>query len=178
MAALAGTVDNIYTKTITIKNGKRAGQDATVYHATVNGTDVNCGFNKPTFEQGEVVNLEVENKFGGWQYVGPAKQGSEPVRKVTKASPMPSAGNKPAFPVGKDTKDMSIIRQNSLTHATKIVEQALLAEIVQQPNSLEDLTELVISVAYDLTEFSSGHRELNAVMAQAKVDVYDEEDDQ
>lgn len=171
MAALAGTVDSIYTKTITIKNGRRAGQDATVYHATINGQDVNCGFKQPMFEEGEVVNIEVEQKFGGWQYVGPAVKGSQP---VAKAAPPPA--KKPAFPVGKDTKDMSIIRQNSLNHASRIVFDYYRSTDTQYTGSMEDYVNEVINVAYDLTDFSSGHRELNAVLASQQVDVYDEED--
>ena len=65
MEVIQGTVDSIYTKDITIKRGPRAGQDSKVYHAMVNGHDINLGFNCD-FQEGEQVTLNVEEKFGSY----------------------------------------------------------------------------------------------------------------
>lgn len=46
--------------------------------------------------------------------------GGAPAPSGGTTSAAPSAAHKPAFPIGIDTKDRSIVRQNSLTHATNL----------------------------------------------------------
>jgi hypothetical protein len=167
---IAGVIESIYTKDITIKNGKRAGQTSKVYHALINGHDVNLGF-QTSLAEGEQVVLDVEHKYGSYQLVQPGKQnvsssptvGSAPSNAPTKR---PGAANKPAFPIATNTKDISIIRQSSLNRAVEVVETMLDAGIIVIRTEEEYLNK-VFEVAYQFTDFGSGQREVKqaAVMA-------------
>ncbi len=160
MEQIQGTIDSIYTKDVQIKNGPRAGQTSTVYHAMINGIDVNCGF-ECSFVQGETVTLNVEQKYGGYNVLkGNQPAQSKPAHSAGQAvAPTPIPAPRPAFPTPKNTKDISIIRQNSMTHATRIVKDMQDLGILSKIMKEEDYIEKVIEVAYTIADFSTGWRE-------------------
>jgi len=167
MNTIVGNIDSIYTKAVPIKRGPRAGQDGTVYHAMVNGYDVNLGF-KCDYEEGESVTWNVEEKFGGYQLVkGNTAAPSNPVAPA----PTASGSAKPAhtgqapteFPVPKNTKGISICRQNSGGHTAVIVAAMIDNGLL---NSQEEITTAFLEIAYEITDFATGQRE--AAMADAK----------
>lgn len=166
---LIGTIDSIYTKDITIKRGPRAGQTSKVYHAIISGEDVNLGWSCP-YEEGERVNIQVEtSRFGGYELAkGNGKAtptvATVPAGTAAKSKAQVQAG---AFPVGKNTKDVSIIRQNSMTHATQIVRDMIQAGTIVKPLCKEEYLEKVIEVAYTIADFSTGWREVKMAEAMA-----------
>ncbi len=168
---ISGVIDSIYTKDVQIKNGPKAGSTSTVYHAMIQGHDVNLGF-QCAFQEGESVTLNVEQKYGGYQVVKGNGSGS-PV----KAAPASNAGPgsaptqvsaaKPAFPTVKNTKDVSIIRQNSMTHASRIVRDMVDLGVIAAPPKEAEYVEKVIEVAYTIADFSTGWREQKMADAMA-----------
>lgn len=172
---VSGVVASTYTKSIPIKRGPRAGQDGTVYHTVLDdGTDINCGWKNPGHEEGAFVRLEVENTNFGIKLSsnkgGGAQQAASPTASNPSAKPV--ANNAAAgFPVRKGTKDISIIRQNSAQHASRIVA----AEIAQgMLTSAEDIDARFFDLVYQITDFSTGHREENIAKAMQAVAEDDE----
>ena len=163
MEIISGTIDNIYTKTVTIKRGPRAGSDTQVYHAVVNGHDVNLGF-KCQFEEGESVSWECDHAYGEYKYVG-ASAGkaviSNGIRSVESNVASKAPATRAAFPVDKNSKDMSIIRQNSGQHASRMVAALISSGQIQDD---EEAMAAFFEMVYQITDFATGHRE----EAQAK----------
>jgi hypothetical protein len=162
MEQINGVIDSIYTKTVTTKFG-----DKDVYHAMINGNDVNLGF-KTEFVAGESVNLDVEHKYGGYQYIQPGQTGSVTKRAGTIS---PEAGlnstpkaSPPAFPLGTNTKDISIIRQSSLNRAVDSV-AILIAQGLFVPGIESEYLDKVLEIAYMYTDFGSGQREVKQAAA-------------
>lgn len=162
---VAGTIESIYTKTVKTSRG-----DAQVYHAMIDGNDVNLGF-KHNYSVGETVNLPVEHKYGGYQLV----QGGAPVPSTgavgNAASSGTSASNRasaprtgPAFPVATNTKDISIIRQSSLNRAVEVVDNMVALGLFTAQNEQEYLDK-IFEVAYQFTDFGSGQREVKQAAA-------------
>ncbi len=169
MNTITGLIDSIYTKSVPIKRGPRAGQDGTVYHAMIEGYDVNLGF-KCDYEEGESVTLNVEEKFGGYQLVkggaAPAPAAKQPTHTASPVASGPSkfTGKAPTeFPVPKNTKGISICRQNSGGHAATIVAAMIDNGLL---DSQAKITEAFLEIAYEITDFATGQRE--AAMADAK----------
>lgn len=168
---ISGVIDSIFTKEVQIKRGPKAGSTSTVYHAMIQGHDVNLGF-QCAFQEGESVTLNVEQKYGGYQVV----QGNGSGTPV-KAAPASNAGQssaptqvsaaKPAFPTVKNTKDVSIIRQNSMTHASRIVRDMVDLGVIVAPPKEAEYVEKVIEVAYTIADFSTGWREQKMADAMA-----------
>jgi hypothetical protein len=168
MTTIQGNIDSIYTKAVPIKRGPRAGQDGTVYHAMVNGYDVNLGF-KCDFEEGELVTWNVEEKFGGWQLVkGGAPQAAASNSEPSTASkpntgPITTGTAPTEFPVPKNTKGISICRQNSGGHAAVIVAALIKQGVIKDQ---AEAAQAFLELAYEITDFATGQRE--AAMADAK----------
>ena len=165
MEIISGTIDNIYTKTVTIKRGPRAGSDTNVYHAVVNGHDVNLGF-KCQFEEGESVSWECDHAYGEYKYVG-ASTGKTTVPNAsnngvdTGANKRPAPTTRAAFPIDKNSKEMSIIRQNRGQHASRLVASLIQMGEIQ---GTEQAMDAFFEIVYQITDFATGHRE----EAQAK----------
>lgn len=162
---VSGNIDSIYTKTVQTKFG-----DKIVYHAMVDGNDVNLGF-KHQYAVGETVNLDVEHKYGGYQLIPSAGNVSSPGNMVAgsnsapaKRTPAPKSG--PAFPVATNTKDISIIRQSSLNRAVDVVEK-LQAIGLFIPGNEQEYLDKVLEVAYMFTDFGSGQREVKQAAAMS-----------
>jgi len=167
---ISGVIDSIYTKEVNTKRGP-----ANVYHATINGHDVNLGF-QTKLSQGENVVLNVENKYGGYQLI----QG-DPTGPTTQVSAANTSGNnggvqsrpaaKQAFPVDIDTTGTSICRQSSLRRAVESVAVMIEAGILSFRTE-QDYLDKIFEVAYQYTDFTTGQREVKQAAAQA---AYNEE---
>jgi hypothetical protein len=157
---IAGVIDSIYTKTVPTKRG-----DGTVYHAMINGTDVNLGF-KCDYAEGEAVTLEVEHKYGGYQLIsgrkGAVAGASNGIGNASPNNPTPRRAAPPEFPVPKNTKGITIARQNSGGHAATIVAALIEKGVIK---TTEDAAEAFMKLAYEITDFATGHRE--AMQAEA-----------
>lgn len=174
---IQGTIESLYTKDITIKRGARAGSTSPVYHAVINGHDVNLGF-QTSLVEGQSVVLDVETKFGGYHLVEPGKGNVPSANGVAAASPSVASKNiksttsAPAFPLGTNTKDISIIRQSSLNRAVEVVTLMINAGLYV-PDHADSLMEKVFQVAYQFTDFGSGQRE---VKQAAVIAAYNEDE--
>ncbi len=135
---------------------------------------VSLGFNKPDalgLKAGEKVAIEIEKKFGKWEYVRTVDIDTEatllrapiPEPKVVSGG-TPRGGYAPKpFPVPDTHGDMSIIHQNSLTHAREVVMTEAYAELMEdqmEGKSNEEVKQIVvdeiINLAYQFADFSSG----------------------
>lgn len=163
---IEGVIDNIYSKDVNTRFGQKP-----VYHAMIEDIDVNLGF-KCDYEEGEYVTLQVQNgKYGYELAKGNGAASTKPVPKASgmaRNSQRPNnaapAKRAPAFPVPKDTKDISIIRQNSGNHASRIV-----AALINQGEikDAETALDTFMDLAYAITDFGTGHREEKIAAQQA-----------
>ena len=159
-----GVVTEINTKTVQIKRGPKAGSDSTVYSMTLDtGHRINLGF-KCSYAQGESVNLTLEaTNFGDYKIISSGS--AAPAAGTFIAQPVPVSNATPApkreFPIDKNSRGMSITRQNSGGHAATMV-----AALINQDRitNAEDAMTAWFEMAYDITDFATGHRE----EAQAK----------
>lgn len=161
MSNIEGTVDYINTRQVNIKNGPRAGSTATVYTMTVSGEDIDYGFTKPPFEEGEMVSVPVgaKNRFGKWEPANKQKgsNGAGPApRQNTRNSYNKREDS--GFPIPTDSYQVSIIRQNALTNAVNLITEA--GYVVDWDKNSDEIIETVIKTAYKFYEFSSGQREV------------------
>ena len=166
---LQGVIDNIYTKSVNTKYGEKP-----VYHAMINGLDVNLGF-KCAYIEGESVTLQVENGKYGYELakgVPQSKTSNNAGVAGTGQNPVATARSAPAeFPVPKNTKGIAICRQNSSGHAARIVAALVTNGCITNEN---DAMESFMRIAYEITDFSTGHRE--AKQAEA-IQAYQGEDE-
>lgn len=153
-----GTVDNIFSKT----KDTRSGKQVTIFYAEVAGDTINMGF-KPIWEEGEYVNVNVEEKYGELQVSkgGASSPGSAPSRGTSKTAPSKggSYGAKGKFPVEPTDSQVSIIRQSSLNRAVDTVSNMVEQGIIT-PGNMEDYVDVVLELAYMYTDFGTGQREV------------------
>lgn len=172
---ISGVIAQIYTKEVNTKRGP-----SNVYHAMIDGHDVNLGF-KTNYQNGETVSLPVEHKYGGYQLVQgqtvpagtPTSVGSPAIAAPSAApSPPAQAGRLPvsrAFPVDTNTKDISIIRQSSLNRAIESVTVLWHQGVLSFANE-QDYLNKVMEIALLYTDFGSGQREVKQAEAMAAYD--------
>lgn len=161
---ITGVIDSITTQDVMTKFGQKQ-----VYHAMINGHDVNLGF-KTECVQGQNVTLNVEFKYGGYQLLqGPT---SGPTTEVGAAPAPGSVAKAPArtasaFPVATNAREMSIVRQSSLTRAVESVNFLINEGVIGMPKTESEYQEKILEFAYFYTDFGTGQREAKAAAAQA-----------
>jgi len=159
---LTGTIDSIYTKMVNTKYGEKP-----VYHAMINGFDINLGFKNP-YAEGETVTVTVENGKYGYELAKNPQAGATAI--TAPAQPTgPSVGPNrappaPDFPVAKNTKGITIARQNSGGHASRMVTALIHEGIIK--NETEAMR-VFFEFAYQITDFATGHREVKQAEAIA-----------
>lgn len=164
MQTITGTVNDISPfKTGTGKRGPW-----TLWQVDIDGTVVKAGFQKPGFNVGDQVTLQVaQNKYGDLEMIQPGKpvggRQSSPAPTQGGSGSAGGRGFERTFPVKPDSPEMAIIRQNALTNANATL--ALFFDTNDVPPSVseQDLAELVIDIAYKYAKFSSGQREVEIV---------------
>lgn len=157
---VSGVVEQGTTKTVKTKFG-----DKPVYGIIVDGVEVSTGF-KRDHNQGEMVDLRVEWKFNNWQKIGVG--GTANLPKATAGGPgggnaqqgnfvKKQAGGSRAggFPVNPTDGSMSIIRQNSMTHATKLVRDMVDVGVLSL-STVDEYMKEVLETALSITDYSSG----------------------
>ena len=168
-------VNDVLKEFDTFKGTSKAGKPYTVNLAIFEefGT-VSLGFNKPDalgLKAGEKIAIEIEKKFGKWEYVRTVDIDTEatllrapiPEPKVVSGG-TPRGGAPKPFPVPDTHGDMSIIHQNSLTSAREVVMNEHYLEAwgdefqkreSRDPTS-KDVLDEIVRVAYEFADFSSG----------------------
>jgi len=156
-------VNDVLKEFDTFKGTSKAGKPYTVNLAVFEdfGT-VSLGFNKPDalgLKAGEKVAIEIEKKFGKWEYVRTVDIDTEatllrapiPEPKVVSGG-TPRGGAPKPFPVPDTHGDMSIIHQNSLANALRFYELGVESGDIENAPTKEQ----VIELAYEFADFSSG----------------------
>jgi len=167
---LSGVVDSIHTKDVAIKNGPKAGTMSKVYHASINGHDVNLGF-QTDLAEGENVKLHVEHKYGGYQVLKtPAPANTPAVGTLTAPSANAAkSGGASAFPVALGNNGTSIVRQSSLNRAIEAVHKLIDLKVFA-PKDETEYQNKVFEYAYMFTDFGTGQREVKEAAARAAYD--------
>lgn len=146
-------IENITTKEVNTKFGPKP-----AYSVYVNGERFNYGFKKPNFGISDEVDFQfTESTYGKTIDLASVRmitKGTAPATAPTpEAKRAPSGGGYAAkvFPIPPLHGDRAIVRQNSVTNASKIV-----ADFKGKYESIEAYTEAVIATARMLEAYSCG----------------------
>jgi hypothetical protein len=147
-------IENITTKEVITKYGPKP-----AYSVYANGERFNYGWKKPTFGINDEVDFQYTDSTYGKTVdltsVRLINKGTPPATaSSTTAAPARSGGGGYAakvFPIPPLHGDRAIVRQNSVTNASKIV-----ADFKGKYESIEAYTEAVISTARMLEAYSCG----------------------
>jgi len=157
-------IENITTKEVTTKFGPKP-----AYTIIANGERFGYGFKKPMFAIGDEIDFQfTENTYGknvDLTSVQMLKKGTgAPTPSASSASPAKAPYSPPSkvFPIPLLHGDRAIVRQNSVTNATKLVSELLTAE---DTADLEEWAEKIISIARKFEAYSCG--DLDAAAAEA-----------
>jgi len=164
-----GVVDKCTQRDQKTRNGM-----GTIHGCIVDGVEFETGFKKE-YNEGEMISTAVKWNYGKWNAIAgdgdglPAATASNPSAgggggNVSKGN-FSGGRTRGAFPVPPNDGSISIIRQNSLTHATRIVRDMKLEDLFK-PATEEEYRNKVLEIALELTEFSSG-QDINAVLKAA-----------
>jgi hypothetical protein len=135
---LQAKVENIETKNVTLKTGKRAGAVVPVFTVVANGLRIDSGF-KCAYRVGDTFNEEITDepdRWGVYKVVNTATStGIQPVSAVptthSPVKPLPyspnTTGRSFGFPIPKNDHATSICRQNALTAAVNYANNTALS---------------------------------------------------
>jgi hypothetical protein len=156
-------VENITTKEVTTKFGPKP-----AYTVVASGERFSYGFKKPTFGIGDEVDFQYTDGTYGKSVdlasVRLIKKGAgSPVAASTGGASAPAKGSyTPAakvFPIPPLHGDRAIVRQNSITNATKAVCDFLAREEWEM-ESVDNYAETIIRVARMFEAYSCGDLDL------------------
>ena len=160
-------IENITTKEVTTKFGPKP-----AYTITAGGERFSYGFKKPAFAIGDEVDFQyTENTYGknvDLASVQMLKKGAgAPTPSASTASPGKAPYSPPSkvFPIPLLHGDRAIVRQNSITNATKAV--ADFSSGADGPEDIDSYAEMIIAVARKFEAYSCG--DLDAQAAEAMV---------
>jgi hypothetical protein len=152
-------IENITTKEVTTKFGPKP-----AYTVVANGERYSYGFKKPTFGIGDEVDFQYTDGTYGKSVdltsVRLIKKGTgSPVAAPTGGASAPAKGGyTPAakvFPIPPLHGDRAIVRQNSITNATKAVNDYL-ASCDGMPDSVGEYADTIIDIARKFEAYSCG----------------------
>jgi hypothetical protein len=141
-----------------------------------NGEKYSAGIKMPNLKVGQQINMPCEEKFGKVQLVmdGAAAPVGQPAYNKPAAKPYQGGSKftpKP-FPLPMDHGDNSIVRQNSLTHAHKLLtESGSYGAAAHDTDILEKNLTLLFRTAYKITEFSTGRADARVLAVDPLDDV-------
>ena len=160
-------IENITTKEVTTKFGPKP-----AYTITAGGERFSYGFKKPAFAIGDEVDFQyTENTYGknvDLASVQMLKKGAgAPTPSASTASPGKAPYSPPSkvFPIPLLHGDRAIVRQNSITNATKAVCDYLGGD--GDVETVQAYADLIIEVARKFEAYSCG--DLDAAQAEAMV---------
>jgi len=159
------TIENITTKEVTTKFGPKP-----AYTIVANGERFSYGFKKPTFAIGDEIDFQyTENTYGknvDLTSVQMIKKGTG-APTTASASPAKAPYSPPTkvFPIPPLHGDRAIVRQNSVTNATKAVADIL--GKTEYSGTIEDYASEIVRVARMFEAYSCG--DLDAQAAEAMV---------
>jgi hypothetical protein len=155
-------IENITTKEVTTKFGPKP-----AYTIVAGGERFSYGFKKPAFAIGDEVDFQyTENTYGknvDMTSVQMIKKGTgAPTPSASSASPAKAPYSPPAkvFPIPLLHGDRAIVRQNSITNATKAVYDC----VGSNELDLEEYAETIIKIARKFEAYSCG--DLDAQLAE------------
>lgn len=157
-------IENITSKEVNTKFGPKP-----AYTIVANGERYSYGFKKPTFAIGDTIDFQfTENTYG-------KNVDEKSVRMLTKGTGSPSPSTAPTggatrpaygapkpFPIPALHGDRAIIRQNSITNATKLISETLTKE--DGAHNFDEIADYIISIARKFEAYSCG--DLDAEMAE------------
>lgn len=148
-----------------------------IHYITVDGfgSEINVGWKLEGKEVGSFFEGDVEqNKYNDWVPAGQGGGNTAPAKKQGGGNFQRSSGGGKgglkSYPVEADDPQNVIINQNSMAHATALV-NGLLGELPdgvdanEIPAILEQRLELALAIAPKITQFSSGRATLDAAKA-------------
>jgi len=152
---IEGVVTNITSKSVTLKNGPRAGKSVPVYSMMVDGKEIELGFKKPTTEEGELFRGSVSdspNRFGKYELETP--NGS-----TVKSLPSTTTHSTRAwsFPIPKDDHATSICRQSALKAAVDILTNT---GFYAGAKKADDVVVVTLNMASKLATWTTGQTEV------------------
>jgi len=160
-------IENITTKEVTTKFGPKP-----AYTIIANGERFGYGFKKPMFAIGDEIDFQfTENTYGknvDLTSVQMLKKGTgAPTPSASSASPAKAPYSPPSkvFPIPLLHGDRAIVRQNSITNATKAVCDFL--DSNEDIETVQAYADLIIEVARKFEAYSCG--DLDAQAAEAMV---------
>jgi len=161
-------IENITTKEVTTKFGPKP-----AYTIVAGGERFSYGFKKPAFAIGDEVDFQyTENTYGknvDMTSVQMIKKGTgAPTPSTSSASPAKAPYSPPAkvFPIPLLHGDRAIVRQNSITNATKAVCDYL--DSNEDVATMQDYADLIIEIARKFEAYSCGDLDAQAAEAMVK----------
>ena len=161
-------IENITTKEVTTKFGPKP-----AYTIVAGGERFSYGFKKPAFAIGDEVDFQyTENTYGknvDMTSVQMIKKGTgAPTPSTSSASPAKAPYSPPAkvFPIPLLHGDRAIVRQNSITNATKAVGDFF--DNTDNFDSVQEYADLVIEIARKFEAYSCGDLDAQAAEAMVK----------
>ena len=166
-------VENITSREVNTKFGPKP-----AFTVVANGERFSYGFKKPAFAIGDEIDFHfTENTYGknvdvaSLRVIKRGSGGATPI--LTSAAPTaPSRGSytPPAkvFPIPPLHGDRAIVRQNSITNATKAVVDMLSSSKSKDSLEFDSLAETIISMARKFEAYSCG--DLDAELAEKMVE--------
>jgi len=160
-------IENITTKEVTTKFGPKP-----AYTIIANGERFGYGFKKPMFAIGDEIDFQfTENTYGKNVDLTSVqmlkKCTGAPTPSASSASPAKAPYSPPSkvFPIPLLHGDRAIVRQNSITNATKAVCDFL--DSNEDVETVQAYADLIIEVARKFEAYSCG--DLDAQAAEAMV---------
>lgn len=163
-------IENITTKEVTTKFGPKP-----AYTIMANGERFSYGFKKPAFAIGDEIDFQyTENAYGknvDMASVQMIKKGAgAPTPSASSASPGKAPYSPPAkvFPIPLLHGDRAIVRQNSVTNATKAVCDFAGWAGGDSPEDIDSYAEMIIAVARKFEAYSCGDLDAQAAEEMIK----------
>jgi hypothetical protein len=162
-------VENITSKEVTTKFGPKP-----AYSIVANGERFSYGFKKPAFKIGDEIDFQFsENTYGktvdmtSVQLISKGTGSPTPPPATATTAPAKAYGA-PAkvFPIPPLHGDRAIVRQNSITNATKAVCDYF--DSNDGINTVDEYAELIIQVARKFEAYSCGDLDMQAAEEMVK----------
>jgi len=163
-------VENISTKEVNTKFGPKP-----TYTVVANGDRYSYGFKKPAFKIGDEIDFQFSEDTYGKKIdhasVRMLKKSDGTAPPVTATTAPTRAGFTPAakvFPIPPLHGDRAIVRQNSVTNATKLVSDVLIWQCKNKGDvDINDAAQLIIRIAREFEAYSCG--DLDVAVAEEMV---------